>query len=287
MSAIRHIVLLLWLAAGSGEAALRQLQSAVEVHCGAPECGSTAPPITSIEVGARLVGQGMHRLLRYVVTARCSQGSGSGGSSAPPAAEEGQYEVALLQGLPAGIFADPYQLENAAAAGRGPRVMLFGPIDLESIETTAVPTALAVYGNLTLLGRSESRDDGCGSVASEVEVHARHPVPQLPTGTSPWQRYVASPLMEHVLPPPVVLVRQGVHGPLVLSRWARLPTTGGDRLSWRVPAGNLLHAWIAPAVTAASVLIGAASVLAALGAAPAADKAASSHTAAASRGTVQ
>jgi hypothetical protein len=56
----------------------------------------------------------------------------------------------VVQPLPPAIFADVYELDNAAAVGLGPLVKLFGPVDVESIEKYSQPTALVVYaGNLS------------------------------------------------------------------------------------------------------------------------------------------
>lgn len=78
-----------------------------------------APPLAG---GARLLrslsGRGFHRTLRLQLRAA------RGGGGAP-------CTVALLQPLPSGLFADPYQLEDLARARPGARFDLLGPVDLE------------------------------------------------------------------------------------------------------------------------------------------------------------
>ena len=62
--------------------------------------------------------------------------------------------LARLQALPAGVFADPYELAGlqalagpgGAGLGRGARARVFGPVDLEALEPHASPTVMALWG---------------------------------------------------------------------------------------------------------------------------------------------
>ena len=103
-------------------------------HCGVTECTPhDTTRIHSIRVSTKLEGSGFHRTLRYSATSSCTI----------PARHSCQF--AILQPLPAAIYANIYELDAASAAGRGPHVRLFGTIDVESIEKFAEPTAVAVY----------------------------------------------------------------------------------------------------------------------------------------------
>lgn len=96
----------------------------------------SAPLTYTISVTTR--GSGFHRSLQYNFgsTRDCQ----SLGDSA--ALSSG---VAVLQPLPAGIFADVYQLQGAAAQGKGPDIKYFGFVDVESIELYGQPTILTSY----------------------------------------------------------------------------------------------------------------------------------------------
>lgn len=127
--------------------AYNPLRDALRHHCGAAPCprlGATAALSFSLH------GSGAHRQMRYRLMLRCPPAAAQGGgdTAAAPPPPPG-CEAALLQPLSPAIFADIYQLDNAAAMGTGPRTRLFGLVDVESIEALAQPTLLAVYGNAT------------------------------------------------------------------------------------------------------------------------------------------
>lgn len=122
------------------------LEDAQQHHCGGacPQGGATAA------LHASLHGSGAHRQLVYRLTLQCPMAEPAGAAAAaqqPP--PSGCGEAALMQPLPPAIFADVYQLDNAAAVGQGPAVRLFGPVDVESIERFSQPTLLAVYSGTT------------------------------------------------------------------------------------------------------------------------------------------
>lgn len=139
-------------------AASSLLEDAQRHHCGGacPQGGATAA------LHASLHGSGAHRQLVYRVSLRCPiealAGSGEAGAAAVAAAARQRPpscgEAALLQPLPPAVFADVYQLDNAAAVGQGPAVKLFGPVDVESIERFSQPTLLAVYGGGAAAGEA-------------------------------------------------------------------------------------------------------------------------------------
>ncbi len=83
-----------------------------------------------------------------------------------PACTDTQSSPALPpQALPAGVFADPYELAGLEEAGRarwpglgsgsGARARVFGAVDLEALEPAASPTLLA------LLSPAQARPSTC------------------------------------------------------------------------------------------------------------------------------
>lgn len=129
-------------------------------HCGSAPCPHRGALATSLTVS--LHGSGAHRRLEYRLAVRCPEAEGAAageGATRATAAAECAAAVALLQSLPPVIYADIYELDNEAAAGRGPAVNLFGTVDVESIERYAEAMVLAVYAS-----------GGNGSAADQQQV---------------------------------------------------------------------------------------------------------------------
>jgi hypothetical protein len=260
LSHLLIIVLLCAAAAAPSTDRDAQMESALAAHCGGPCALSNGHPIASIAVNMSLHGAGFHRALRYSLAARCAPPATAAGGDANDGVAP-RCELALLQPLPPAIFADPYQLDNAAAAGHGPRVRLFGAVDLESVEAQADGAVLAVYGTLQVGGAAGACAEA--TLTLEVDLHARYPRPRLPAILESWQDYVLSPMATATLPPPRLLARcsgTGAEG----GAWEVVGSEASGDATWQVPAGNLLHAKAAAAVTSACVLGGAAAVLAAV-----------------------
>lgn len=138
-----------------------QLDEAQRHFCG----GSCPKGGASASLAMSLRGSGAHRELIYRLSVTCTlsqqlKGSaGSNGAAQSSSATVSAVRAALLQPLPPAVFADIYQLDNAAALGQGPAVQLFGPVDVESIEQYSHPTVLAVLcgGNASLAANQASR----------------------------------------------------------------------------------------------------------------------------------
>lgn len=166
---------LAWLALmlAIGAASDAPIDQAVAQHCGGP-CPRRGAKASALALA--LHGSGAHRRLEYRLSLRCSQGNAQAGSSSgsssggdAAAAAACPQAAALLQPLPPAVFADVYELDNAAAAGRGPAVQLFGPVDVESIERYAAPTALAVYSNAS----SEAAAVAAAAAQGQVRLGSR------------------------------------------------------------------------------------------------------------------
>lgn len=123
---------------------------AQEHYCG----GACASGGATASLRLSLRGSGAHRSLRYSLSVRCP---GSDAPDAPAGSTSGRgggvrrrgagcavLEAALLQPLPPAVYADIYEMDNAAALGQGPEALLFGQVDVESIESLAPAMLLAV-----------------------------------------------------------------------------------------------------------------------------------------------
>ena len=117
------------------------LGQALAAHCGQQGCPPRQPGLSRAELRTRLIGKGMHREMEYEAVIHCDSGTAQAGAAA--------CEVAVLQPLPAVVYANIYELENAAQLGQGPSVQLFGPVDVESIERDSQPTVLVAYAQRT------------------------------------------------------------------------------------------------------------------------------------------
>lgn len=122
---VATLVVLCTLIASSGSSATidASLAAAAAAHLGAPQLAfgqvTQLPRGTQLSVSRALAGRGLHRALRLRLS----------GLRGPPAG--GVCRAALLQPLPSGVFADPYQLADLERASPGARYTLLGPLDLE------------------------------------------------------------------------------------------------------------------------------------------------------------
>jgi hypothetical protein len=115
------------------------LSEALSAHFGDSALPAAGIRGSTISVVPVLLGTGFHRTLSYTVTLH----------ETPSAVEHCQ--VVLLQPLPSAVYANAYELQNAAEVGQGAPVRLFGPVDVESVAADSTPTVLAIYANSTLL----------------------------------------------------------------------------------------------------------------------------------------
>lgn len=134
-NAVTALWTLLALAGASSSADDRLFEEALRQHHPAAEVipDQRRGPL---RLGLNLEGSGAHRQLKYSLQAPCQA-----------AQQAAQCRAAILQPLPAGVYADIYELQNAASRGHGPEVRLFGKVDVESIAAYSEPTLLAVYAN--------------------------------------------------------------------------------------------------------------------------------------------
>jgi hypothetical protein len=222
-------------------------------------CGTRrdCPPSTSIEsasLSLEIAGNGFHRTVHYSVEVNCS-----------PITASDQCEFTLLQPLPATLFANIYELDNAASLGLGPRVKVFGKVDVESIEAAAEPTVLAISLNKAV---NCTQLDTSGQVTADVKLHARYPRPMyLDNGSEGnWLlRLIQSPAKSIPLQAPQLYVHHLINGDnrdaMTWERVEEIKLRQSSLPEWGVPAANLLHAEFVPLITAGVVLLSAAAVV--------------------------
>jgi PIG-X / PBN1 len=259
-----------------------------------------------------LQGTGFHRELSYELELRpCGGGSSIAGAwqriatvlrlprqlgSCAAAGAADTCHIALVQPLPAAVYADVDQLRNLVASWQGSLAamsfQLFGVADAERTEVECTSTALllrwtaaAAQGQAGVQRAGDAVGGRAGPAPAlppqrhrrstitqrAIPLHARYPEPvawsgagrNLPRWLAGWQ----SPEVTTVLPWPQVRVRCGRDSSAVAG-WQQvwLAHDPGDavRMAWGTPAGNLHDAAVVNSVTALAYLVGASLVLRAI-----------------------
>ena len=177
---------------------------------------------------AKLTGKGFHSRIQYTL-------------SSQEAVAEGACQITVLQALPAGVFADPYELANIArmpSKQKGCYLQLsvyhvFGPSDVEKIEPECQPTLLSVSAEVQLPTSSSSSAD-CKDLHLHVPLHARYPIPH--------SRDVALGHLDlyhrYNMEDPSIILR--CNGTLTSQGLYKFSTMQSD-LHWTVPAGLAEH----------------------------------------------
>eukprot|EP00208_Stichococcus_sp_RCC1054_P003911 CAMPEP_0206145496 /NCGR_PEP_ID=MMETSP1473-20131121/27545_1 /ASSEMBLY_ACC=CAM_ASM_001109 /TAXON_ID=1461547 /ORGANISM="Stichococcus sp, Strain RCC1054" /LENGTH=331 /DNA_ID=CAMNT_0053541739 /DNA_START=418 /DNA_END=1413 /DNA_ORIENTATION=+ len=206
----------------------------------------------------------------------------------PAAAVAKACKMAVVQLLPAAVYADVDELAALQAAGAPFQAELFGVRDAERTEAECCPTALLLIleASSPLTAASESdttarcvEHDGSCSVSGDssvvslnasVPVHARYPRPILgrsPPGSSAsfWHSLI-SPTATIELEFPIVAIRcdPDVAWDLLFpASTVSNPDTGHDKkvITLMVPAGSLLHVPLVQYCTAALYVIAAAVIV--------------------------
>lgn len=226
----------------------RLLDQALAAHCPISGCKiENDSNITHLNVS--LIGLGFHRSLEITASLVGS----------PRVAT-----VAILLDLPSAIYANAYELDNAALRNRGPRVKVFGNVDVESIQQFAKPTALAVYANLSQNVQSQPElesergwSNAIRTVHVHLPLHARYPYPATPppvTGasrSSHWN-WLTSPQTTISIPSPLILARNTDE-----SDWMLVEHKHEASCTWSVPTGNVLHTRFVIVTTVAVVIVSA------------------------------
>lgn len=222
----------------------RFLDQALAAHCPNSAC-KMQNGITLKKFNVTLVGQGFHRGLD--ITA-CF-------------VDSNVAMVAILIDLPSAVYANTYELDNAALRNQGPKVKVFGSVDVESIQQFAQPTALAVYAKLENLSEPNPELQHSGIRVAHVlfPLHARYPYPATPPAggaySSAW-KWLTSPQTSITIPTPLILAK--THGE---SDWMIVEHSSTIPISWPVPTGNVFHTDFV-VLTTIGVVIGSALIIA-------------------------
>ncbi|KAH7618947.1 hypothetical protein NADE_005795 [Nannochloris sp. 'desiccata'] len=231
------------------------LDHALKFHCETSDCTTDTSDTISSNIEFRLEGSGFHRRLHYSLELTCLDEK----VHRPP------LSLAIIQPLPAAIYANIYELDSAFLAGGGPEVRLFGEVDVESIEKFAQPTALAIYSTATEAATAKEGNavrGSCGAVNVSIPLHGRYPrAAQGANKSEPvcWNELLKGILVDIKLPAPTVLMQSAA-----AKQWSRAKHNEQlqtESLVWSLPAGDMRLQTLTSAITAAVLCASAALVV--------------------------
>ena len=176
-------------------------------------------------------------------------------------------ELLIIQHLPCGIFADPYELETWAkeheARSSAPHVLFHGQVDLESKGSQAQPQAVSV---LLPVGSLNCHTPGteplaamCGNHTLNLPLHARYAEPAAATNeVKLWGgRFVQLQLPDTL----AVCCISAAETPQHAVRLEHAVVEVEGVLQWSIPVGALDHAAIVAMLTLAFTFVGGAVIV--------------------------
>ena len=179
----------------------------------------------------------------------------------------GQCQLTVLQPLPAGLYADPYELQNlmSASGDHGTNLQmsafrLFGPIDVEKIECDCNATILSVSAQIKVSSREGSSCPDKENSILSLPLHARYPVPSL----QPLPGVVSLLLGTHHqynVADPAFRVDCATPAESKADCFSSAQHSTRMQLHWTVPAGGLWHAQFVLFFTAITAVCGLCALL--------------------------
>lgn len=161
----------------------------------------------------------------------------------------------VLQLLPAGVYADPYELQNLVTttthkcnSGLLSAFKVFGSIDVEKIETDCCQTLLSVSGHYTASQlQALSTCNGHLQVKLTVPLHARYPAPEQRRPSGFWS-FLFSGLQQYNISRPFLVVEHTSEKDSVATSQC-YAAQAQHSLHWIVPTGGMWHIRLVEVVT--------------------------------------
>lgn len=179
-----------------------------------------------------------------------------------------QCQLTVLQPLPAGLYADPYELQNlmsTSGSDHGTNLQmsafrLFGPIDVEKIESECNATILSVSAQIKVSScEAKSCPDKGHSILS-LPLHARYPVPSLQPLPGAVSLFLGTHHQYNVADP-AFRVECARPAESKADCFASAQHSTRKQLHWTVPAGGLWHAQFVLFFTAITAVCGLCALL--------------------------
>ena len=125
-----------------------------------------------VSMGVVLAAKGFHSQIQFTLDAQ-------------QARDHDICQMTVLQALPAGVYADPYELANIAGMSRTQSTFqlqlasyhVFGKVDVERIEPDCEPTVLSVSANINASQVQPASAREPEALRLNVPLHARYPAP--------------------------------------------------------------------------------------------------------------
>lgn len=171
----------------------------------------------------------------------------------PQAVASDTCKFTVLQLLPAGVYADPYELQNLVTTntqkegGRLLSVKVFGLVDVEKIETDCGHTLLSVSAQCVAAQMQVVSHHGDMQMKLTVPLHARYPAPQKCRASGLFT-FLFSGLHHYNMTPSLLRVE---HANKADSNPSPQCYSGQAQhsLHWTVPTGGMWHMRLVEIVT--------------------------------------
>lgn len=179
-----------------------------------------------------------------------------------------QCQLTVLQPLPAGLYADPYELQNLMSASAGDHgtnlqmsaFKLFGPTDVEKIESDCNATILSVSAQIQVSShQAKSCSDKEHSILS-LPLHARYPVPSLQPLPGVLSLFLGTH-HQYNIADPAFNVKCARPAESKTDCFSSAQRSTKVQLHWTVPAGGLWHAQSVLFLTAITAVCGLCALL--------------------------
>lgn len=211
-----------------------------------------------VTLGVVLAAKGFHSQIQFTLDAQ-------------QARDHDICQMTVLQALPAGVYADPYELANIAGmSGTQSKFQLqlasyhvFGNVDVERIEPDCEPTLLSVSANISASQVQPPSARKPETLRLSVPLHARYPAPL--TGR-PADSFAAASYCNYSIDNPTLMLRcfnkaaHQFHDTARVCQDVCHISSVHHSLQWMVPAGLTKHAKFTQVVTFA-VAVGSLSAL--------------------------
>ncbi|XP_076936712.1 uncharacterized protein LOC143603974 [Bidens hawaiensis] len=160
-------------------------------------------------------------------------------------------EAIVIERLPSGVFADPFELQHLTERGVFSSASAFGDTDLEFPTVRANRSVVEVHVDLS--PDSLSRNKSCWDLNIEIPLHARY----APLGNHGYTRVeFASPdLLVHC-----IIKGDPLNQSCIFSSTNEGVRSSSPVIVWEVPSGIVEHTKIVSVVTFISAVLGALSI---------------------------
>lgn len=181
----------------------------------------------------------------------------------------GNCNITILQPLPAGLYADPYELDASKSFPvnqmkcplQVSAFKLYGSVDVEKIESACSQTLLSVSAKLEIATEMLQRQGNKADVRVSIPVHARYPAPAEKRRDGLMSSLVGFYHYHNIKPPLLYAECTQVSSLIPCFTSFAIQQHAVEQLKWKVPAGGVWHTQAVQFVTASIAILGSASLI--------------------------